>query len=227
VTPRSEPDTALARSAGFAAVVVGFAFLIIGFALARLLGLTGFGRVACALAVAAAAGWMVRRLPLAIAEGAGRFVLAIVQPEGRATPYEPEFSQAQSLAAAGDVSSALALYEHEMARHPANEIVRIQAAELYAKAGDARRAESLFLEVRELTADRGRELYAMQRLIDLRIGALAEPARALGELRRVIDRFPGTAEAEGARRALGRLKEQVAAQGDRAPASRAEQGSAD
>jgi thioredoxin-like negative regulator of GroEL len=206
MTRRYDADVALRRSTDFGGVIVGVAFLVIGYLLSRLLGLTGLAGVVCTLATGVTAGLFVRRFPLAVAESAGRFLGALMQPSGRSTPYEPEFSAAQALAASGDVVGALRLYEREMADLPTNEQVRVYAAELYAKSGDARRAEALLLEVRGMTSDRGRELYATQRVIDLRLGALGEPGRALPELRRLVDRFPGTPEAAGARAALANLK---------------------
>ena len=44
-------------------------------------------------------------------------------------------------------------------------------------------------------------------LVDLHLGPLEDEGRALVELRRLIDGFPGTREAEMAREALAKLKE--------------------
>ncbi len=44
-----------------------------------------------------------------------------------------------------------------------------------------------------------RELYATQRLADLYLGALGDDGRAMVELRRLVERFPGTREGDGAR----------------------------
>ena len=45
------------------------------------------------------------------------------------------------------------------------------------------------------------------RLVDLLVGPLADPGRAMVELRRLIERHPGTTAASHARDALARLKE--------------------
>jgi hypothetical protein len=50
------------------------------------------------------------------------------------------------------------------------------------------------------------ERYVSQKLIDLYLGPLAGEGRALVELRRLIERHPGTREAEGARSAIAGLK---------------------
>ena len=96
-----------------------------------------------------------------------------------------------------------------MARLPTNVLVRMQSADLHARNGRPDRAEALFLEARRLTTDRSEELYCTQRVIDLRLGALRTPARALPELRRLIERFPDTREASGAQVALARLKQEL------------------
>lgn len=51
------------------------------------------------------------------------------------------------------------------------------------------------------------ELYATQRLVDLYLERMREPVRALPELRRIVERFPGSPEAAGAEHALRKLRE--------------------
>ena len=52
----------------------------------------------------------------------------------------------------------------------------------------------------------GQFVYVTNRLVDLYTGPLGEPGKALGELRKLIDRYPGSAAAENARVALAALK---------------------
>jgi hypothetical protein len=87
----------------------------------------------------------------------------------------------------------------------------VKAAELYSreKRNHARAAE-LFREIQRtpgLTA--GEDVYATNRLVDLLTGPLEDPGRALGELRRLVDRYPGSAAAVHARAALVTLKLRV------------------
>ena len=112
-------------------------------------------------------------------------------------------------AAADNVEGAIQWYDAEMQRLPRNVLVRIQSADLHARNERPTRAEALFIEARRLTSDRSEELYCTQRLIDLRLGALRVPARALPELRRLIERFPDSREAAGAQVALARLKQEL------------------
>ena len=97
-----------------------------------------------------------------------------------------------------------------MRENPLDPEPRVQAAEFHAGHGDPQRAAALFAEVRRLAGDdRGRELYATQRLIDLYIGPLAQTGSAIVEMRRLVERFPGSREAESARDVIGRLKSEA------------------
>lgn len=198
------------RIATVAGVVIGAVFTVIGGLLCYMWGLRGLLMVGGAIGIGVVVGWLVRSMSLGIAVGAGRSILAFVQPSGKSSPYQQEFSQGQALAAADNIAGAIAWYDAEMARLPESVVVRIQSADLHARNGHPQRAEALFLEARRLTSDRNFELYCTQRLIDLRLGALREPARALPELRRLMERFPDSREAAGAQVALARLKQELA-----------------
>jgi hypothetical protein len=109
--------------------------------------------------------------------------------------------------------AALASYEQVIAEQPGRVVPRLRAAEHYARgARDARRAAELFREVRDFPDVSTRDaVYASSRLADLYDGPLGEPGRALVELRRIIERYPGTVVASHAREALPRLKARLAA----------------
>lgn len=187
---------------------MGAVFLGIGALLgSRLLGLNGFWLLLFALATGVVAGVAVHRGALMISQGAGRAMGAFVQPSGLSTPYEMTFSAHEALAIRGDIAAAIEAYDATMASQPDNVRARRQAAELHVQAGNAQRAASLFMEMRRLPASTAAdELYATQRLVDLFLGALGDSGRAMVELRRLVERFPGTREAEGARTAIARLK---------------------
>ena len=197
------------RTANVYSTLLGAVFVPIGGGLAYLWGVRGIWMLPVALLIGGAVGFGVRRVSLAVAHGAGDGFLAFVWPSGKTSPYETEFSGAQSLAAAGDIEGAIAWYDAAMARMPDNALVRLQSADLHARHGRPERAEVLFVEARRLTTERDRELYCTQRLIDLHLGPGGTPARAFPELRRLIERFPDSREAAGARVALARLKREV------------------
>lgn len=195
-----------ARTAGFTLAVV---FTPVAGGLGYQSGLRGIALLSAALVGGAFAGWLVYMVSSCFARGAGAGFLAFVQPSGKSTPYESTFSQGLALEAADDIAGAMEWFDSTMMRLPHEARVRVAAADLHGRRGQPVRAESLYREARTLTKDRAIELYCTQRVIDLLLGPLSTPHKAFPELRRVIDRFPGTREAEGAGIALSRLKADV------------------
>jgi hypothetical protein len=188
--------------------VIGAVFLGIGVLIGRaFLGLSGVWLALFALMAGIAAGLAVQRGALMVTGGAAGAISRFVYPTGDSTPYEISFSAHDALAIRGDTAGAIAAYDATMVAEPENVRARRQAAELHAQAGNATRAASLFVEMRRMPRVTPRdELYATQRLADLFLGALGDDGRALVELRRIVERFPGTGEATGARTAIERLK---------------------
>ncbi len=131
-------------------------------------------------------------------------------PTGASTPYEEQFSQEQSLVMQGRVAEALEAFERRIAADPGSIAARIRAADLYAVPGpgaDPARAAALFLEARRQPALRsGDDLYIGNRLADLYLGPLQTPARALVELRRLVERYPDSRVAPQLRQAIAALK---------------------
>ncbi len=195
------------RVAIIGGVVVGFAFVGIGALLGERLHLRGLWLPLFALGVGGGVGWSVQRFARAVATGAGRGIAAFLYPSGDSAPYEMTFSAHDALEARDDSVGAMAAYEATIAQRPTNVRAKRQAAELHARVGHPIRAAELLADIRRLPGVRpADELYATQRLIDLYLGPLGDAGRAMVELRRVADRFAGTPEAAGARRAIERLK---------------------
>ncbi|CAG0952381.1 hypothetical protein GPROT1_00186 [Gammaproteobacteria bacterium] len=185
-------------------VVLGVVF---GFPLGYLLGVRGLLLVPFALLAGILFGVFIQRFTNRVTEGTANAVLSIVWPSGNSTPYAKTYSAEQALAVRGDHAGALEAYEAAMRLNPTDPEPRIQAAEMLFRGPTPERAVTLFLEARTLAgADRARELYATQRLIDLYLGPARNASRALVELRRLVERFPGTREAMAAREVIGRLK---------------------
>jgi hypothetical protein len=203
-------DAPVHRTSVVAGICLGVVFTGIGILMfAAMMQLPAIVAVPLGVLFGAAVGLMVWRGSLAIADGAGAALGAFLQPSGGSTPYRATHSAEEALAARGDIAGALAAYEALVKREPANVVARKQAAELYARHDSALRAAELLAEMRRIPGvDRGDELYASQRLIDLYLGPLGDRGRAMVELRRLADRFPGTPEADGALRAMRRLKEE-------------------
>jgi tetratricopeptide (TPR) repeat protein len=128
---------------------------------------------------------------------------------GEAAP--PGFSHAEALAAAGRMEEAAAAFEALHAeRGDRAEVLHAEIAWQLKPGGSVERAKTLLQRLRKAAgATRADELYATQRLIDLYLGPLRDPDRAMSELRRVIQQFPGSRDAEGAEVALATLREQA------------------
>jgi hypothetical protein len=140
----------------------------------------------------------------------GGTVNAIVHPGG-ATRAGKTYSQALSLAAAGRLDEAAAAFE-ALRAESGDDVITLRAeAEMHAgPGGDPRRASELFLRLRRVAVEGGKdELYASHRLIDLYHGALNDPGKVMVELRRMADRFPDTIDGQGARAELQRRRDEA------------------
>ena len=159
----------------------------------------------------AGAGWVmgttIKQMTGAIVNGTANAFLRLVWPSGNSTPYAKTYSAEQAMAVRGDFEGAMTAYGMAMRLNPDDPEPRFQAAEMLFRSPTPRQAVALFSEGRRLAGEnRARELYATQRLIDLYLGPLENPIGALVEVRRLIERFPGTKEAESARTLLDDLK---------------------
>lgn len=184
------------------------AFFLLSVAVAVLRGMSllaalGIGLVAAILLTAATA-FFIRKWT----DAGGAVFQKINMPSGRSTPYEEQFSYQETLAARGDVTGALESYEAIISERADAVLPRLRAAELCAKSGrDLVRATELFRSVRDMPGASARDiLYASNRLVDLYNGPLRNPGRALVELRRIVERFPNSADAKSARGAIPGLK---------------------
>lgn len=143
-----------------------------------------------------------------VVQGSAKAVAGSVLPSGHTTPSLADYSREDALLMQRDVQGALESYEAKIAADPGLAGARVRAADLYARhGGDLARAEALFREVQRIPGvSRADDLYVSNRLVDLYDGPLANPGRAMVELRRIIDRFEGTRAADDARRGLATIK---------------------
>lgn len=197
------------RSAGMG-VVFSPLGAIIGRVAGSKLGATGGELLAFTLAGTIFAGLGVYFVMRMIPHLSGAALQASLMPSGSSTPYETDFSYESALAMKGDVRTALASFEEKIAAAPANAAVRLVAAEMYMANGNPMRARDLFREVQRIPeVARRDDVLASYRLIDLFRGKLADPGRALPELRRLIDRYPDSQIEAQAREALAKLKSEM------------------
>lgn len=180
--------------------------LLFGVPFAVLMEAQGVWLLTIVVAFTFAAIYTVRRIVTIVPEKMANAFVHLVFPSGSSTPYSPTYSYEQSLAARGDVDGALSRYRLAMGLKPGDVEPRLRAAELLFRSATPGLAVPLFNEARRISPQH--ELHATQRLIDLYIGPLKSDVKALTELRRVMDRFPGTAEAEAAQKLYERIRMQ-------------------
>jgi hypothetical protein len=214
---RRGPDGALLLRVGpFVAVMLGGWTLLFS-----LLGLPLPVAIIPAALLTAGITWA----GLNAASAVGRVVGSFLLPSGESTPYEHQFSREDAMAARGDVDGAIESLEGYIASTPLDAQtginVRIRAAELYmsratapkagnTKAGDLQRAVELLKEIQRFEgASASQDIYVSNRLIDLLLGPLRQPSRALVELSRLVARYPTSAAATHARTAIAKLKEEL------------------
>jgi hypothetical protein len=200
----------LLRAAPYAAVVFACLLMLFG-TLRRKLEYPGWLVLPLAAATTTAITWAGMRFARSIGETVGHFLL----PTGESTPYEHQFSREEALVARGEIAGAVESLEAAIAtmslETPTGISVRIRAAELYmGKAADPKRAVALLREVqRHPGLPPSQDIYVSNRLIDLLLGPLDQPSRALFELRRIADRYPDSSAATHARAAIVTVKRRI------------------
>ena len=190
--------------------VVAYGVMVFGTATSA--WILNFGRLSpVVLASFAIAGAVVALVARALSGAAGAGWQRIMA-SGASTPYEEQFSYQDSLVIRGQVAEALASYEALIAERPAAAAPRLRAAALYmARGADPTRAAELAREVQRIPGVSAKDdIAASNRLIELLAGPLGEPGRAMVELRRLMDRHPGSDAAARARLMLAELKETIA-----------------
>lgn len=193
-----------AKAAGYGVLVAGIIFSV----LLLLGGIPSLGMLAGMVVVAVILGSLVAFAGAKLGDGAGAVAQGFIQPSGNSTPYEQTFSYQEAMIMRGDFEGALESYEAIIAEQPTLVAPRLRAAEHYARGNrNPARAAELFREVRDLPGAPLRDaVYSCTRLVDLYDGPLGEPGRAVVELRRIIELYPGSEMAKRARAALPALK---------------------
>ena len=135
---------------------------------------------------------------------------SLQNPSGDSTAYTQTYSHIEALVVRGALDQAAVEWEHELAKDPQNVSLRVRVADFHLRTKqDPTTAHAHYLKARAMGAasvDLSR--YIQQKLVDLYLGPLKDEGKAMAELRRLIDGFPGSREAESARVALAELKAQ-------------------
>ena len=144
---------------------------------------------------------------LVLLGSSGRAAQTIYAP-ATAGRYARTHSNIDAMEAKGDFRGAAAAWEDVARSEPANPWPLLRSGELFLRElHEPATALDRFRRAREAAGITPEQhLYVSQKMIDLYLGPLGDEGRALVELRRLIDRHPGTREADGARAALQRLK---------------------
>jgi len=142
-----------------------------------------------------------------VVHGSGATAQAFTMP-ARAGFHANEHSEIDTLEVRGDFKGAVAAWEAVAIAEPANPWPLVRSADLYARElGDPALAVERFRLARSLPGVKPElQRYASQKIIDLLLGPLGDKGRAMVELRMLVDKHPGSREAEGARDALRNLK---------------------
>ena len=172
------------------------------------MGLPAMGHTFWMVPIFGAVGFFVgKAIGFALLEGAGRMAQAIYAPVGAGT-YAQTHSHIDALEARGEYRAAADAWEAIVVSQPLNAWPLIRAGELYARQlNDPMTAAARFILARDVVGITPElQRYASQKIVDLYLGPLADPGRALVELRRMIVAHPGTREAAFAREAIAKLK---------------------
>ena len=151
---------------------------------------------------------LVAVLVLTMVEGGTSAMMSVVAPTGSSTPSPDDYSLEKSLLARGKIAEALREIETRQSARPDDPALLLFAADVYVReARDPAAAERLYLHAREVpTATKSHDYAATNRLIDLYLGPLDNPARATQELERMRDRHAGTTAAAGVEKLLQQLR---------------------
>ena len=139
---------------------------------------------------------------------AGGAATSIYTPSGDSTAYTPTFSHIDTLVIRGDFDGAATAWEVAILENPTNPGVVVKAADFHLRERkDPSTALALYLRARQLNSG-GDDIrrYIQQKIVDIHLGPLNDEGRAMSELRRLIDAFPQSREAEAAREALAAIK---------------------
>lgn len=195
------------RERALLGIVVVAMLSVAAFVLLKLMGYTGSTRLLYSVLGGIGSTVVIFTGVQLVTAFSARATQAFMMPGGAAR-QPAVHSHAEALAAKGNLADASAAFDALRAEHGERVAsLRAEADLQMAPGGDPDRARELLVRIRKAPdVTRSDELYATHRLVDLYLGALADDGRAMVELRRLADRFPGTPDAAGALRELERRR---------------------
>lgn len=159
--------------------------------------------------VTAVAVWGIAQVAVRLAGGVAERYLGLT---GATTPPRREYSAPLALVAQGRYEEAAAAWEIAAAESGGDPEPYLALARLYRDhLGQPEEAAAWFRRARrDATLPAGHDLLVSQELIELYRGKLGQPQRAIPELARICERFPGTPNAAAAEGELAALRAQIA-----------------
>ncbi len=154
--------------------------------------------------------WIGKTIGVVVVGGAGATAQAFTLP-ATTGHYANEHSEIKTLEVRGDFKGAVSAWEAVAIAEPGNPWPLVQSAELYARElNEPALAVERFRMARTMPLVKPElHRYVSQKIIDLLLGPLDDKGRAMTELRMLIDKYPDSREAVGAREALRNLKAQT------------------
>ncbi|MBI4501434.1 MAG: hypothetical protein HY700_09765 [Gemmatimonadetes bacterium] len=145
---------------------------------------------------------------LSLVKGAAITASTIYAPSGNSTPPKREYSHPQALVAHGHYEEAVQAYQVFCTEFPEDPEPYLRIARLYrTELQRYNEALSWFKKARtQAKMTQALELLVTQEIVEVYTHKLGTPQRAMPELARLVDRFPGTEAAAWARQRLGELR---------------------
>lgn len=141
-----------------------------------------------------------------------KLIAGPLQPSGSSTGYKTDYSLPRSLLAQGKFAEAAEAFEIAALESDGDPDPYFELARLYRD--HFRQYEDALAWFRRAQTDArlssGQELLATQEIVDLYTMKLGTPRKALPELIKLTERFPGTPAAEGAAKELASMREMLA-----------------
>jgi hypothetical protein len=195
-------------SAAWLGAVVSGALVAPSIVVVVLHGAQGRSRLLLGMIIAPVAAGVLFAVVASVTRFGGAVLHQFLHPTGGGRRQAPvPVSQAEAMAAQGRLTDAIEVFDAIRLEHGDTAAALRTEAELMATGGHHDLARQALQRLRQAPdASRHDELYATHRLVDLYLGPLENSGRAMVELRRLADRFPGTPDAEGALAELQRRR---------------------
>lgn len=157
-------------------------------------------------------GWLSAYLvPLLLLRGVGSAGSTLYAPSGRSTPRKREFSLAESYAVRGEYELAAGAYQVAIAEQPSDPEPYLRLARMYRdRVKEPGKSAAWFKRaLSDATMSPGIRVRSQRELVELYVGRMGQPARAMPLLARIADEGPETSDGVWAAAELARIRKSV------------------